>query len=233
MKKLKLTKRLAALFVVFAAVLCGMTGCGKGAEESTEEQSYMDAYKEYVQSVLDANYHGDCSDYIRITGADEDTAASINEAHAVNLAQQIAELYAIQLNRIPAEVGERLTEVAAQVYKASDYTITEAEKIGETVYVTVAIRPVTFLQDTADLVAEYVEDFNERAKAGDFENMTESQYENEYAEGILEVLEKAVKTVGYGDQVTYRIEIQYNEQTGLSYVAEEDLDVLNQLVLAE
>ena len=63
--------------------------------------------------------------------------------------------------------------------------------------------------------------------------MTESEYENEYAEGILEVLQDVVKTVGYADQVTYRIKIQYNAETGMSYIGDDALDAINQLILAE
>ena len=42
-----------------------------------------------------------------------------------------------------------------------------------------------------------------------------------------------VKTVGYADQVTYRIKIQYNAETGMSYIGDDALDAINQLILAE
>ena len=232
MKKKQLTVRLAALFLV-AVTAVGLTGCKQELEESTENTEYLAAYEGYVQSVLDTNYHGEFDDYMAITGATKEQASNINEAHAVNLTEQLAEQYDIHLGQLPPEIGDTLVEICSELYKKASYSVDEVQKDGETVYVNISIKPIDFLEPASDAVAEYTSKFNDRAKAGEFEKMTESEYENEYAEGILEVLQDVVKTVGYADQVTYRIKIQYNAETGMSYIGDDALDAINQLILAE
>lgn len=240
MKKNQFTIRLMTL--ILAALMIGLMMGGCRAElpslpettaAPTENAEHIAAYKQYVQSVLDANYHADYADYMEITGASESQASRINQAHAVNLAGQLAELYDIQLEKLPAEIGDRLIELSKEVYKQSEYSVLEVEMTEKNVYVTIAVQPLDFLDDTADAVSDYTADFNDRAKAGEFEHMTESQYENEYAEGLLEVLEEETDEIGHADQVTYRIKIMQDSETGVNYISDDDLDEINHLILAD
>lgn len=233
MKKKQLAVRLAALFAAAVTATAGLTGCKNEPEESTENTEYLAAYEDYVQSVLDTNYHGEFDDYMAITGATEQQAANINEAHAVNLAQQLAEVYDIHYSELPAEIGSSLVDICSDIYKKAGYSVDSVDKSGDTVCVTISIQPIEFVQSASAAVEKYTDEFNDRAKAGEFENMTESEYENEYAKGILEVLAKAVEKVSYAETVTYKIQIQYNAETGVSYIGDEDLDKINQLIIAE
>lgn len=241
MKKNQYTKHLSALLILIMIAMISLTGCHEDAptteapttDAPTEDLSYLDAYAEYVQSILDANYHGDCTRYMQITGASQQQAGKMAEAHAVNLAEQMAELYAIQLKQIPAVIGERLTEVAYDVYEKSVYTVSDAEKVGEKIYVSISVQPLKFYHGVAEQIESYIENFNARAKDGEFEHLTESEYENEYAEGILDILEASTENIELEDARTYRILIRYNEETKVSYIAEEDLDAINRMILAK
>ncbi len=241
MKKNQYTKRLITLLMLLLMTMMAMTGCHEDEVPTEppqtvteiEDLSYLDAYTDYVQSILDANYHGDCNGYMQITGASQQQASKMSEAHAVNLAEQMADLYAIQLKQIPAVIGERLTEVAYDVYEKSVYTVSDAEKIGEKIYVSVSVEPLKFYQGVAKKIETYISEFNARAKEGEFESMTESEYENEYAEGILKVLEESTGTIECAEARSYRIQIRYNEETGVNYIAEEDLNAIDRLILAE
>lgn len=241
MKKNQYTKRLSVLLILVMIAMFSLTGCQEDAptteapttEAPTEDLSYLDAYTQYVQSIMDANYHGDCTLYMQITGASQQQAGKMAEAHAVNLAEQMAELYAIQLKQIPAEIGERLTEVAFDVYEKAVYTVSDAEKVGEKIYVSVSVQPLKFYHGVATQIEGYIENFNARAKDGEFEHLTESEYENEYAEGVLDILEASTESIELEDARTYRIRIRYNEETKVSYIAEEDLDAINRMILAK
>lgn len=241
MKNNQYTKRLSALLMLIMIAMFSLTGCHEELPETTEapteapteDLSYLDAYTEYVQSIMDANYHRDCTGYMQITGASQQQAEKMAEAHAVNLAEQIAELYAIQLKQIPAEIGERLTEVAYDVYEKSVYTVSDAEKVGEKIYVSISVQPLKFYHGVAAQIEEYIENFNARAKDGEFGHLTESEYENEYAKGVLEILEASTQSIETEDARNYRIRIRYNEETKVSYIAEEDLDAINRLILAK
>lgn len=241
MKKNQYTKRLSTLLILIMIAMLSLTGCRGDAptteapttEAPTEDLSYLDAYTEYVQSILDANYHGDYTRYMQITGASQQQAEKMAEAHAVNLAGQMAELYAIQLKQIPAMIGERLTEVACDVYEKAVYTVSGTEKVGEKIYVSISVKPLKFYHGVAEQIEEYIDNFNARAKEGEFEHLTESEYENEYAEGILDILETSTQNIETADERTYRIRIRYNEETKISYIAEEDLDAINRLILAK
>ncbi len=240
MKKNQYTKRLSALLILIMMAVFSLTGCHEEpkpteapTEPPTEDLSYLDAYTEYVQSILDATYHGDCTRYMQITGASQQQAAKMSEAHAVNLAGQMAELYAIQLTQIPAVIGERLTEVAYDVYEKSVYTVSDAEKVGDKIYVSILVQPLKIYHGVAAQIEDYIENFNARAKDGEFAHLTESEYENEYAEGILDILEAFTQNIETEETRTYRIQIRYNEETKISYIAEEDLDAINRMILAK
>lgn len=239
MKKYQYTKRLIALLMLVLMTMMAVTGCRdteeptEPTEPPTEDMSYLEAYSDYVFSVLDANYHGEYTGYIQITGATKQQASMLTEAHAVALAEQMAELYAIQLAQIPEAVGDRLKDVAYEVYREADYSVGEAQKVGEKIYVTVSVKPLKFYEGISAKIDTYVSEFNDRAKEGEFESMTASEYENEYAKGILEVLEGSMENIERAEAKTYRIEIRYNEETGVSYIAEEDLDAINRLILAD
>ena len=234
MKKQQLTVRLAAILLVLVMALVSLTGCQlEQPVESTENTEYFTAYEGYVQSVLDANYHAEYEEYMAITGATAEQASKILQAHAVTLTEQLAEMYDIHLGQLPEEIGNRLVEICTAIYKKSAYSVESVEKVGETVYVTVSVEPIKFLEDAASGVSDFTAAFNDRAKAGEFENMTESEYEYEYAKGILDVLEDAVDGITYAEAKTYRIQIQYNAETGVNYIGEDDLNAINQLILAE
>ncbi len=239
MKKKQYTKHLSALLILIMTAVFSLTGCREEqkptdapTEPPMEDLSYLDAYTEYVQSIMDATYHGDCTRYMQITGASQQQAAKMAEAHAINLAGQMAELYAIQLTQIPAVIGDRLTEVAYDVYEESVYTVSDAEKIGEKIYVSISVQPLKFYHGIAAQIEDYIDNFNARAKDGEFEHLTESEYENEYAEGILDILEASTQNIETEEARAYRIQIRYNEETKVSYIAEEDLDAINRLILA-
>lgn len=243
MTKIRETRRFLTFILVAMLISLCLAGCdgelpelpelpNNQTEASTENAEHIAAYKQYVKSVLDANYHGDYVKYMEITGASAEQASRINDAHSVNLAEQLAELYAIQLEKLPAEIGDRLIALSKVVYRHSKYSVLSVEMTQKAVYVTVGVEPLKFLEDVSASVAEYTADFNDRAKAGEFENMTESQYENEYAEGILIVLEAAAENVEHADQVEYRITIQRDENN-VNYIADSDLDAINHLILAD
>lgn len=238
MRKFRYTKQIIAMMLILMMVVM-LNGCNQPQEEiiptetPTEDLSYLELYKDYVQSVLDANYHGDHAAYMQITGANKEQASKMTEAHAVNMAQQMSDLYAIQLSKIPAVIGERLTEVGRQIYKAASYTVDSVEKSGETVYVMISVSPLKFYEGAAEGVEAFIDSFNERAKQGEFELMSESEYENAYAEGILAVLEETVKDIECESAKSYRIKIRYNAETGVNYIADEDMDAIDKLILAD
>ncbi|MBQ8813639.1 MAG: hypothetical protein IJZ85_03980 [Lachnospiraceae bacterium] len=235
MKNKQFTARFAAVFIAVILAVIGMTGCGNNQESEapTEDTSYLVAYEQYVESVLDANYHAEYASYISMTGATEDQASSVHRQHVLDLARLLADWYDIKLDQLPAEIGNQLTDICEILYKKADYSVSDVQKSGDAVFVSVEIKPIDFLADAADDVMDYTGKFNDRAKAGEFEYMTESEYENEYAKGLLTVLESVAKNVVYAEQKSYRIEIMYDTETGVSYISEEDLSAINQMIFAE
>jgi len=74
MKNNPFTTRLTAFVLAVMLAAIGMTGCGDTTptEAPTEDTSYLQAYEEYVDSVLDANYHAEYDAYMSITGANKE-----------------------------------------------------------------------------------------------------------------------------------------------------------------
>jgi len=151
----------------------------------------------------------------------------------VNLVLQLADWYDIKLDKLPPEIGNDLTEICRKIYMKVDYHVSGSEKSGDSVVVLVEIKPMDYLTAASEAAGKYTKDFNDRAKAGEFERMTESEYENEYAKGLLKVLDDSVDDVVYGAAKTYRIEIQYDTNTGVSYIGEDDLAAIDQMIFAQ
>jgi hypothetical protein len=235
MKNKQFTTRLTALVLAVMLAAIGMTGCGDTTptEAPTEDTSYLQAYEEYVDSVLDANYHAEYDAYMTITGANKENASNAHEVHVVNLVLQLADWYDIKLDKLPEEIGNELTEICREIYMKVDYRISGSEKSGDSVVVLAEIKPMDYLTAASEAAGQYTKDFNDRAKAGEFERMTESEYENEYAKGLLEVLEDSVDDVVFGAAKTYRIKIQYDTNTGVSYIGEDDLAAIDQMIFAQ
>ncbi|MCI8515004.1 MAG: YlaF family protein [Lachnospiraceae bacterium] len=215
---MKNKKWVLVLLAVFAAVC--LAGCEMGGPK---EDPNAEQYNEYVMGLLDANFHGEYEAYMQMTGAGREDAEARYENAVNTLADSLKEYFLIDTN--DAEIRDTLKEIAKELYLKSNYTAEEAildEKTGR-YSVNVRIDPLTFFTDVAPEVESYVSDMNTRVMNREFAEMSEADYEKQYAQGLVEILKNHVSSLRYGDAVTVNLVFTFDEANQSTYVTDEEL----------
>ena len=97
-------------------------------------------------------------------------------------------------------------------------------------YVDVTIYPIDLLNQTHEDVLNYVNDFNSRVDAGDYNNYEKEDYEHEFASGIIDILEGAVDNMSYADPVNLKIRIIQSDSN--FYISNEDFRSIDMAILS-
>lgn len=189
-------KKYICLVICFSFLL-SLSGC-KGTQEKR--------YQNYVKSLIAINYLGATDDYVKATGANKEEANALYESNAEYLADSILEYYDIEVAEAPG-VYEKYVELAKSIYSKANYKVSKAYKSGTQYCVDVTIYPMNIFVQTSDDVIAYVNHFNESVAGGDYNNYTMAEYETEFSNGMLEILNEGCMNMTYGEPVTVTVTI--------------------------
>ena len=212
-------KRLCSLLLVLLVVGL-LSGCG-----SSKESRYQD----YVRSLITANYLGTSDEYIKTTGANQADAEALYLQNANRLANNLNTYYGLSISS-DTELAPRMDEVAKQIYGKIRFDVASARMDNGIYYVDVTIYPINILNDTHDYVKDYVELFNQKVQAGDYNDVTREEYRHEFALGIISILEEGAKKVTYQDPKTVTVRIIEGKET--YYISDDDLRKIDAEVIA-
>lgn len=203
-------KKSLSLLLILILVL-SVTGC-TGSKKT---------YSRYVQGLLDLNYKGSYIDYLKTTDSSESDADAIYEASMDSLADTFISYYGVKIVD-DGDTKAAFVDIVKKIYKKSNYEIAPAKKIGDVYFVDVTIKPMDILDITREETTAYIEDFNARIAAGEFDNYEIDQYELEFSQGIIDILEKAIPNISYKDPVTVSVTISTGDYYSIS-----DTDFIN------
>lgn len=198
------SKKFAALALA-ALMLFSLTGC-------SALQGRNKKYAAYVTSLLDANYKGEFDTFLSMTDSDQEAVSKAYNDGIEHLADTLIAYYGIELVD-DGTIRNQFIDLTKQIYAASKYEVKPAVKSGDTYTVEVLIYPIDILQKTYTDVISYIETFNQKKDAGDFDDYEIEQYEVEFAQGILDILTKAVPDISYLDATSTIVTIQTEDQT--------------------
>lgn len=217
---MKRLKRTVILMTVFSLLVSLLTACGKTKTKR---------YQAYIESLITANYLGISDEYIQTTGANEADAEAMYLQNATRLSRNLESYYGLEINT-DTELAPRMEELSKKIYSKTKFNVGRAYQDNNIYFVDINIQPIDILNQTHDDVTGYVEDFNKRVAAGEFNNYTKEEYEHEFAKGIIEILENAAGNMQYKDaeQVTVRI----IESDTSFYIGNEDFQKLDSKVIA-
>ena len=103
----------------------------------------------YVKALLDSSYHQENEEFMSITGATKTAAQQNNTDTVENAAVLFCNTYGLYPNE---EQLQELQEVMRTVYRQTQYTVKEEQKIDKGYYIEVEIRPIINFQNrTAEL----------------------------------------------------------------------------------
>lgn len=209
-------------FVCIVILACAMTGCSLFGNSKKN-------YSNYVQSLLDVNYKADYTQYMEITGSSQEDAEKVYSDGLDYLADALMDYYGIQDVEGSDDLHSQFVELAKKIYANAKYEITDVNKTDGTYTIDITIYPIDILSISYDEVVAYIEDFNDRIAAGDYNEYDMDQYETEYATGIIEILNNAVPNIGNGDGTTVTVTIIDDGE--YYYISDADFVAIDTLIL--
>lgn len=219
---MKFNRKKFAASLLALLIIVSLTGCSLfGNSKKT--------YANYVQSLLDVNYKAEFTDYMNITGATQEEAQAVYDDGLNYLAEALMVAYGV--NDVEgSDIKSQFVELAKNIYSHASYEITEVTKTDGVYQVTVTIYPIDILLITYDDVVAYIEDMNQRVTAGEYNDYELDDYETEYAQGIIDILNEAIPNIGNGEGVTVTVTILDNEE--YYYISDADFLALDKAILA-
>ena len=157
----------AAAVLLAACVALGLTACGSEKEGS----GGASAYEEYVIGIMDANYLGQYETYMELTGSSQEDAKKLYDANIQDFALEMEDALSIDQDSVSVALTERMMEVAKNIYSQTKYEAVDVIREEDTYIVTLEIQPIAFFETVEDAFGAAVDDFNERAKNGEFDEL--------------------------------------------------------------
>ena len=227
MKMLTKYRRAAAVLSALCLIL-GLAGCGSGTSGST---SGKDAYQAYVISIMDANYLGKYDQYMEITGSAEAEAQKIYEANVQDFALEMEDAFSIKQDVVSVALTERVIGMAKTVYSQAKYQAVDVIRDGDTYTVSVEIEPIDFFGTIKEPFRSAVDAFNLRAKNGEFDNLTNEEYEEAYGEAVVAALEGKLSPVTYASKIKVDITLDYDKDNNVYVISDEQMEGLDDKVV--
>lgn len=198
-----------AVFLCLVMSVC-LTGCS-GKQEKR--------YSDYIKSLIAINYLGAKDDYIKATGANKEDAEALYRENMEHLADNILAYYGVTISDASG-AKEGFVTLAKNVYSKINYKVDKAKKQGDSYTVDVTIYPINLFNQTREQVVSYVDRFNRGISQGDYNDYTLEEYETEFSEGLLEILNEGCSNMTYGEPVVVTVTII--EEDNLYYISDED-----------
>lgn len=213
-------KKIIPVLVMTVFLTLSLTGCA-GQKASR--------YQGYVESLISANYIGSSEDYVNATGVDEAEAEAMYLQNISRLADNLNAYYGLDISG-DTELAPKMVDTAKKIYSRIRFSVSPARRENNVWYVDVQIYPIDILNQTENDVQTYISGFNDRVAAGDYDNYEKSDYEHEFASGIIDILDKAT------DQMTYRtpekVTVRIIETEDSYYIGNEDFRAIDEAVIA-
>lgn len=218
-----LSKKLLAV-VLCAVFLAALSGC-------SSIQDMLQPFKadNYVRYTLDATYKAEFTEYCKQVHITEEEAQQNYLDGIESEIDKFAKMYSIK--SIPDTLHGQLVEFYKKVYAKASYEVKAPSKKDGVYYVEVTVNPVDLFRISYTEIQEFVNDFNNRVVAGEFNTYSDEQFEEYYAGGILDICLKNLDTSGYTEPKSTTVRVKKNDTDGVYYLVTEDLYTLYQTVI--
>ncbi len=202
-------KRLGVLALCLIIVF-SLSGCSSKWEKT---------YQNYVKSLIAINYLGATEDYVKATGANQADADALYEENMEHLADNILAYYDVTISDVSG-AKQGYIDLAKNIYSKINYKVDKAVESDGVYTVDVTIYPINIFAQTNDAVIAYVDKFNQDVAAGVYNDYTMEQYETEFSNGLLAILNDACLNMTYADPVVITVTIV--EDDDIYYISDED-----------
>lgn len=209
--------RLAALMLTLLLML---SGCGANKEEK---------YSTYVRAYITAAYLGDGEEYVKCTNSSIDSARQLYDHTVDRLARSLCSYYNLEITD-DSELYAKMLEIAKSVYAKAKFEIVATRKEDSGYYVDVTISSIDFLSSNYEKMKAYVDSYNARVDAGEFNDIEKEEYERTFASGILDFLQESTAGITYREPET--ISVKISEGNGGFSLGAAELTAIDKLIIA-
>ncbi len=220
-----LVKKLAAGLAA-AILMVTLAGCSTIISTVLNPTGF-DA-SDYVKSILDSTYLEEYDDYMKITEATLEQSVEEYESKLDSEAAYFEQYFDIRL--VSEETHQQIKDLYKDVYKNAKYEVVKSTKSDDSYLVEVKFQPMDFIQKMNGDMQEYIDQFNARFDAGEFDDLDEQAYEDEYAAGVLKLASKHKGNIGYEEEKTLVIKVQ-KDSDGVYFVSDDDYMNMDNLIL--
>lgn len=187
-------------------------------------------YTDYVQAVMDCSYFCETEKYMEMTDSTQEEAEAVYQDEIDYVTELICVNNLVEMDYVSEETMEGYAALAKDIVSKVKYTVHEAEKSGDSYHITIEIQPIDFWEITYDPIQEYCDTvYNVKIE----EITTEEELaalEQEYAEGVLEILSGYTSQIGYKEATNKIVEITVDED-GMYGITEQDWLDIDDLLL--
>lgn len=217
MKSFTKILRKVIIVVSLLAITGGLSGC---SAISSLLGNDFDA-SGYVQGLLDSTYKGKYEDYLELTEDTEENAETGYQDSMEAKGNNFATYSGIQI--ISDDVNAQFTEISKEIYQKATYEVKEAVKVDGGYTVEVVISPMDILDIVTPEIQNYITEFNGRNESGEFADLSDEEFEDEYAKGVISIFKDQIENIGYSDTVSIIAQVKWNEDEQYYEVSDEDL----------
>lgn len=195
--------------MLIVGVVCLLTACGPKFDASG-----------YVKAALDADIHGESTEYAKLLEITEEEAQQEYEDVLDSMVSEMSDL------GLSDELNDKYRTLFADLLKKTDYTVLEATENDDGSFtVPVEIKPITnvfsgLMDELEDDMTEYA---NSLVDSGDIPSDDEI---TEYAgQLVYDMLAARLDAIEYGEAQTVEVTVALDEDNAYG-VAEDDIEAL-------
>lgn len=210
--------------MILLLISISFSGCGNEPE--------IDSASTYVQGILDTIYLGEqSSEFLAITKVNN--PSQLEEEYENGIKAEVDYFsYYFNLDSASAAFEEELTDMYKSIYQHSKYQVQPSIKTDETFYVDVVISPIDVIYKVVEEdLASYIESFRAASENGELDGLTEEEYNNLYASGIIELVQKRIQNLGYYEDQTVTVEVVAGSEDGLYYIHDNSLAEIDAIII--
>lgn len=202
-------KKLLLVMTMILAVF-SFTACG-GSSSKLDGMIYSN----YIEAIMDCNYHGELKRYTEVIDATESEAKESYDATVEYYAYELMSYNGVAYDYVSEDMLNKYIDLAREIMGKAKYTVNEATKVNEEYQVKVEISPIDLNDITdADITAR-MEEYNKMLEGLDQNAVTEEQwaeYEEAYAQDIYDIIAGYVSKIGYKETVSKVVIITFDEE---------------------
>ena len=173
-------------------------------------------YSDYIEALMECKYNGRLEGYMtEVADATKEEAQECHDSTVEYYAYQLMSYTDVGFDYLADETIEKYIEVARTIMAKSKFTVNEGAQVGDDYQVKVDIQPLDINDLIHDDVAAYIDEYNAMIDGKDTSAYTDEQWdelEEQYAAGVLAIIESHISEIGYKDTVSKVVIIEFDEE---------------------